>query len=184
MDQQDIIFFAESHKLFVKLGRTHAAHGVGRKAYDHVFCFLGYLGRNGVGVRHKAGFFGKRIIPGLCPAQKAACNKHRVAGGGQQHGIALIAKGQADVPHALLAAVAAHDLLRLQLYAEAALIIAAHSLQKLGQVAQAVLPVVRVLRSIDQCLLDMRRRFKVRRADRKIIDLFSLCQKLVFTVVQ
>ena len=86
--------------------------------------------------------------------------------------------------HALLAAVAAHYLLGPDLHTKAALVIAAHRLQKLGQIAQAVLPVFGVFCGIDQGFFDMLLRCKIRCTNGKIIDLFPLRQQFVFALVQ
>ena len=128
--------------------------------------------------------FGQRVIPGLCAAQQTARNEHRVAGGGQQHGVALIAQHHADVAHALLTAGAAGYLIRRDLYAEAALVVAAHSIQQLRQVAQAVLPVLRVGGCVHHGLADVLGRRKVRCADAQIINSTALSFQFHLAFVQ
>ena len=115
-------------------------------------------------------FFRQRVIPGLCTAQQAARNEHRVAGGRQQHGVALVAQHHADVAAAFLTAVAAGHLVGRDLHAEAALIVAAHGVQHFGRIAQAVLPVLRVGGGVHHGLADVLSRCEVRRADTQIID--------------
>ena len=128
--------------------------------------------------------FGQRVIPGFCAAQQTARNEHRVAGGGQQHGVALIAQHHADVAHALLTAGAAGHLIRRDLYAEAAFVVAAHGIQQLRQVAQAVLPVLRVGGCVHHGLADVLGRRKVRCADAQIINSTALSFQFHLAFVQ
>lgn len=113
---------------------------------------------------------GQRVIPGLCPAQQTARDEHRVAGSGQKHGVALVAQHHADMAHAFLASGAAGHLVRRDVHAEAALVVAAHSVQHFGRIPQAVLPVLRVCGGIHQRFADVFRRSKVRRADAQIVN--------------
>ena len=127
---------------------------------------------------------GQRVIPRLCAAQQTARNEHRVAGSGQQHGVALVAQHHTNVAHALLTARTAGHLIRRDLYVEAAFVVAAHGIQQLRQVAQAVLPVLRVGSGIHHGLADVLGGRKVRRADAQIINGAALCFQSYLAFVQ
>ena len=184
VDDEDVVLLCKGHQLGVQLRRAHAAHRVCGQGDDHVLCLAGHILRDILHIRQEAMLFGQRVIPGFCAAQQTACNEHRVAGGGQQHGVALIAQHHADVAHALLTAGAAGHLIRRDLYAEAALVVAAHSIQQLRQVAQAVLPVLRVGSGIHHGLADVLGGRKVRRADAQIINGAALSFQSYLAFVQ
>ena len=184
VDDEDVVLLCKGHQLGVQLRRAHAAHRVCGQGDDHVLCLAGHIFRDVLHVRQEAMLFGQRIIPGFCAAQQTARNEHRVAGGGQQHGVALVAQHHADVAHALLTAGAAGYLIRRDLHAEAALVVAAHSIQQLRQVAQAVLPVLRVGGCVHHGLADVLGRRKVRCADAQIINGTALSFQFHLAFVQ
>ena len=86
--------------------------------------------------------------------------------------------------HALLASIDAHHLIRRDGHAEPPLVVAAHGVQQLRQVPQAVLPVVLVLGCVHERLLHMGRGLKVRRAHRQVEQGAALCLQGNLALVQ
>ena len=76
------------------------------------FVLAGHILRDVLHIRQEAVLLGQRVIPRLCAAQQTARNEHRVAGSGQQHGVALVAQHHTNVAHALLTARTAGHLIR------------------------------------------------------------------------
>ena len=184
MDDENVILFGKGHQLGVQRRGADAAHRVCGQGDDHILCLAGHILRDVLHIRQEAVLLGQRVIPRLCAAQQTARDEHRVAGSGQQHGVALVAQHHTNVAHALLTAGAAGYLIRRDLYAEAALVVAAHSIQQLRQVAQAVLPVLRVGSGIHHGLADVLGRREVRRADAQIINGTALCFQSYLAFVQ
>ena len=166
MYQQNVVLTAEIDDFGVELRRADAAHGVGGQADQHELGPAGHVLRDGGDVGQEVVLLRQLVVPRLGTAQLGAGHKDGVAGVGQQHQIAVVAERQAQMADTVLAAGEAHDLVGGDgVHVKAALVVAADSLQHLGQVAQAVLPVFVVLRGVDERLLQVVRRCKIRRAD-------------------
>ena len=164
--QQNVVLTAESDDLGVELRRADAAHGVGGQADQHELGSVGHVLRDGGDVRQEVVLLRQLVVPRLGAAQLGAGHKDGVAGVGQQHQIAVVAERQTQMADAVLTAGEAHDLVGGDgVHVKAALVVAADGLQHLGQVAQAVLPVFVVLRGVDERLLQVVSRGKIRRAD-------------------
>ena len=71
---------------------------------------------------------------------------------------------------AILGAVTALDLIRLQCDIETLLIIALYSRNEPFGIAKGIFPVILIFCGVDQRLLDMCRRFKIRCTDTQVID--------------
>ena len=169
MNDEHIVLLGKCHDLLVQFGRTHAAHGVGRQRNDHVLRSAGNLLGDVRNAGEKAVFFRHRVVPRLGARHFCARDEHGIARRRQQHGVALVAEHHADVSHALLAAVAAGDLIGCDHYAEAALIILADRVEQFGNIPQAVFPVIRVHCRVRHGTADMLGRFKIGRADTEIV---------------
>ena len=166
MYQQNVVLTAEINDFGVELRRADAAHGVGGQADQHELGPAGHVLRDGGDVGQEVVLLRQLVVPRLGTAQLGAGHKDGVAGVGQQHQIAVVAERQAQMADAVLAAGEAHDLVGGDgVHVKAALVVATDGLQHLGQVAQAVLPVFVVLRGVDERLLQVVRRCKIRRAD-------------------
>ena len=166
MYQQNVVLTAEIDDFCVELRRADAAHRVGGQADQHELGPAGHVLRDGGNVGQEVVLLRQLVVPRLGTAQLGAGHKDGVAGVGQQHQIAVVAERQAQMADTVLAAGEAHDLVGGDgVHVKAALVVAADSLQHLGQVAQAVLPVFVVLCGVDERLLQVVRRCKIRRAD-------------------
>ena len=101
--------------------------------------------------------------------------KDRVARIGNQNGVTRIEQGQTQMTHAFLRAVARlHHGRRNARNAKAALIVIAHSLLELGQVAQGILPHLGILGCLRECLDHVIVRLKVGRAHAHVVNGLAL----------
>ena len=127
----------------------------------------------------------QRVVLELGIGDLGARLKDRVARIGHQDGIARVEQRQAQVAHALLRAVARlHHGRRNARNAKAALIVIAHGLLELGQITQGVLPHLRVLRGLGQCLDHMVVRLKVGRSHAHVVNGLALGLKRKKLVVE
>ena len=111
--------------------------------------------------------------------------KDRVARIGHQDRIARVEQRQTQVAHALLRAVARlHHGRRNARNAKAALVVIAHGLLELGQVAQGVLPHLGVLGGLGQRLDHVVVRLKVGRAHAHVVNGLALGLKRKKLVVE
>ena len=101
--------------------------------------------------------------------------KDRVTRIGNQNGVTRIEQGKAQMAHPLLRAVARlHHGRRNARNAKATLIVIAHGLLKLGQVAQGILPHLGVLGGLGQRLDHVVVRLKVGRAHAHVVNGLAL----------
>lgn len=168
---EQVVLTGERDDLVVEGVVAHRPHGVCRQGDDHV---LGAIGDGRVDTRHmgqKAVLGVERVIGELGVGDLGPRLEHGVARIGHEDRVAGVEQGEAQVPHALLRAVARrHHVGRDALHAKAAGIVIAHRLLELGQVAQGVLPHLRVGRRARERLDHMRVGGEVRRAHGKVVD--------------
>ena len=175
MNDQQIMFAGKGDNLLVDLGRAHRADRVRRQRHDHI---LGTIGDLGVDARH----IGQVIVLGdqwivleLGVGDLGARLKDRIARIGNQNGVTRIEQGQAQMAHALLRAVARlHHRRRNARNAKAALVVIAHGLLKLGQIAQGILPHLGILGRLRERLDHVVVRLKVGRAHAHVVNGLAL----------
>ena len=185
MDDQQVVLAGEGDDLLVDLGRAHRTHRVGGQRHDHV---LGAVGDLWIDARHIGQIVvlgDQRVVLELGVGDLGARLKDRVARIGHQNGIARVEQRQAQVAHALLRAVTRlHHGRRNARNAKATLVIIAHGLLELGQIAQGILPHLRVLRGLGQRLDHVVVRFKVGRAHTHVVNGLTLGFKRKKLVVE
>ena len=121
----------------------------------------------------------ERVVPGLCARQKRAGGKDRVARVWDKGHVAGVCQRRAHVAHALLRPAAAHDHRRRDaLDAKARTVVVADGLEQLVLVVQGILPVGGVFRALSQRLDHVMRRLEVRRTNREVKHLATLCLQL------
>ena len=185
VDEKDLVPVAEIHDLAVDFRRADTADRVGGQRDDHVLGAAGDLLGDFADVGQEVVFPGQMVIIGHTAAQPGPRDEHRVARVGKQHGVAVVEQRHAQVADAVLAARKAHDPVGGDvLHPKPAAVVVTDGLQHLGQVAQRILPVFAVRRRLDQGLLDVGHRFKIRRAHRQIVQLFARCFEGYFFIVQ
>ena len=184
MYQQNVVFAAEIHDFGIEFRCADAAHRVGGQAHQHQLGRTGNFLGNGGNIRQEMVFFGQAIVPGLGAAQHTAGHEDRVAGVGQQHHVAVVAKRQTQMADAVLAAGKTHHLVGGDgIHAEAALVVGADGVQQFRQIAQTVFPVFVLFGGFDERLLDMGCRGKIRRAHAQVIQMTALgLQRNLFVV--
>ena len=175
MDDEQVMLTGKGDNLLVDFGRAHRAHRVGGQRHDHV---LGTIGHFGIDARHIGQVImlgNQRIVFELGIGDLGTRLKDRVARVGNQNGVTRIEQRQAQMAHALLRAVARlHHGRRDARNAKAALVVIAHGLLKLGQIAQGILPHLGVLGGLDQRLDHVIVRLKVRRAHAHVVNGLAL----------
>ena len=113
----------------------------------------------------------ERVIGELGVGDLSARLEDGIARIGYENGIARVEQGEAQMPHALLRAIArGYHVGRDALDAKTTGIVVAHRLLELRHVAQGVLPHLRILSGLGQRLHDMRVRGEIRRTHRKVVD--------------
>ena len=121
----------------------------------------------------------ERVVPGLCARKKRAGGKDRVARVWDKSHVTGVCQRCAHVTHTLLRAATAHDHGgRDALNAKAGAIVVADGLKQLVLVVQGVLPVGRVFGALSQRLDHVVRRLEVRRTNREVKHLATLCLEL------
>ena len=117
----------------------------------------------------------ERIVCELATGNLHARLEHGVARIGHEHRIALVKHGKAKYAHPLLRSVNGADHIgRNALHTKTPNVIVAHSLLELGQIAQGVLPHLRVLNSLCDSIDHMRVRLEIRCSHREIVDSSTL----------
>ena len=110
--------------------------------------------------------------------------KNRIPGVGQQHHVAGVAQGHAQMPHPLLGAMNSHHLCAaVDGGAIAAEVVLCHSLPQLWVVPQGIAVVLRLQRRLREHLHHLLRRMEVRRAHGKVEHLpplLLICHHLAF----
>ena len=185
VDDEQVVLAREGHDLLVEAGPRDGAHGIGGQRHDHV---LGGVRDRGV----DAGHIGQEVVLGVQRVvgqvgarEQARRGKDGIAGVRDQDGVARVEQGHAQVPHALLRAVAGADHIgRDARHAVAALVIGAHGVQQLGRVAQGVLPLGRVVGGLCQGVLQVAGRLEVGRAHREVVDGAALGLELQPLIVE
>ena len=185
VDDQQVVLAGEGDDLLVDLGRAHRAHRVGGQRNDHV---LGAVGDLWIDARHigQVVMLGdQRVVLELGIGDLGARLKDWVARIGYQDRIARVEQRQTQVAHALLRAVARlHHGRRNARNAKAALVVIAHGLLELGQVAQGVLPHLGVLGGLGQRLDHVVVWLKVGRAHTHVVNGLALGFKRKKLVVE
>ena len=185
MDDQQVVLAGEGDDLLVDLGRAHRTHRVGGQRNDHVLGAIGDLWVDTRDVGQVVVLGDQRVVLELGIGDLGTRLKDRVARIGHQNRITRVEQRQAQVAHALLRAVARlHHGRRNAGDAKATLIVIAHSLLELGQIAQGILPHLRVLRGLGQRLDHMVVRLKVGRAHAHVVNGLALGLKRKKLVVE
>ena len=185
MDDEQVVLASKGDNLLVDLGRAHRADRVRGQRHDHI---LGTIGNLRIDTRHIGQVImlgDQRIVLELGIGDLGTRLKDRVARIGNQDGVTRIEQGQAQMAHALLRAVARlHHGRRNARNAKATLIVIAHGLLELGQVAQGVLPHLGVLGRLRERLDHVVVRLKVGRAHAHVVNGLALGLKRKKLVVE